>query len=238
MSPVTQDLIPSNAVAIVAGQPCTDSLMVAKIFGKRHDHVLRDISALDIPEDFRLPNFGETSRTVPGPNGGTRKVPMVSMTRDGFCLVAFGFTGPKAMQFKIAYIERFNAMEREIAAASAAASPAARSPALAAVLNQLEKVVEEQAVARAQQISRLLLTQVESASARYGIPVPLAAAVAADQAIHGSRATKPKLSADLLEACRLRVAKELVARTITASTNPASAKPAVLLVNPFTVPEE
>ena len=33
------------------------------------------------------------------------------MTRDGFTLLAMGFTGKKAMAFKIAYINRFNEME-------------------------------------------------------------------------------------------------------------------------------
>ncbi|MDO4200465.1 MAG: Rha family transcriptional regulator, partial [Clostridia bacterium] len=36
-------------------QAVTESLTVAKSFGKRHDHILRDISGLK--ED--VPNFGE-----------------------------------------------------------------------------------------------------------------------------------------------------------------------------------
>lgn len=37
---------------------------------------------------------------------------MYYLTRDGFTLLAMGFTGKKALQFKIAYIEAFNKMER------------------------------------------------------------------------------------------------------------------------------
>ena len=37
--------------------------------------------------------------------------PEYIMTKDGFTLLSMGFTGKKAMEFKIAYIERFNAME-------------------------------------------------------------------------------------------------------------------------------
>jgi len=33
------------------------------------------------------------------------------MTRDGFTLLAMGFTGAKALKFKIRYIKAFNAME-------------------------------------------------------------------------------------------------------------------------------
>lgn len=36
------------------------------------------------------------------------------MNRDGFTLLAMGFTGEKAMQFKLQYIEAFNAMERRL----------------------------------------------------------------------------------------------------------------------------
>jgi hypothetical protein len=36
------------------------------------------------------------------------------MTRDGFSLLAMGFTGKKALQFKLAYIKQFNAMEAEL----------------------------------------------------------------------------------------------------------------------------
>ena len=39
---------------------------------------------------------------------------MFVMNRDGFTLLAMGFTGKKAMQFKLAYIEAFNKMEEEI----------------------------------------------------------------------------------------------------------------------------
>lgn len=38
--------------------------------------------------------------------------PMYLMTRDGFTLLAMGYTGAKAMKFKLAYIKQFNAMEK------------------------------------------------------------------------------------------------------------------------------
>ena len=36
------------------------------------------------------------------------------MDRDGFTLLAMGFSGKKALQFKLRYIEQFNAMEAEL----------------------------------------------------------------------------------------------------------------------------
>lgn len=85
---------------------CT-SLDVAETFGKRHDHVLRDIKELGCSDEFRLPNFGESSYI----NSQGKKQPMVYMTRDGFTLLVMGYTGELAMKFKEAYIKQFNAME-------------------------------------------------------------------------------------------------------------------------------
>ncbi|EAH6271419.1 Rha family transcriptional regulator [Campylobacter coli] len=100
---------------------CT-SLDVAKVFGKRHDHVLRDIE--NILNDLReigtsqdLLNFGETYRNTEirgfgKVKGKTRKDRCYNLTRDGFSLLAMGFTGKKALQFKIAFINAFNEMEK------------------------------------------------------------------------------------------------------------------------------
>lgn len=88
---------------------CT-SLDVAETFGKRHDHVLRDIQELGCSPEFRLPNFGETYYE----DSRGRKQRMVVMTRDGFTILAMGYTGELAMKFKEAYIAQFNAMEAEI----------------------------------------------------------------------------------------------------------------------------
>ena len=43
-----------------------------------------------------------------------RTLPMYLMNRDGFTLLAFSFTGKKAMAFKVAYINRFNEMEKQL----------------------------------------------------------------------------------------------------------------------------
>ncbi len=88
-------------------RPAVTSLDVAETFGKRHDHVLRDVKELGCSEEFRLPNFGETYYL----DAQGRKQRMVVMTRDGFTLLAMGYTGDLAMKFKEAYIRQFNAME-------------------------------------------------------------------------------------------------------------------------------
>ena len=109
------------------GEPRAKSTQVAEVFGKRHTDVLREIRKImtNCPESFRERNFTSTFIDVPGPNGAMRKSPCYLMNRDGFSLLAMGFTGPKALKFKLAYIAAFNGMEAwlaDIRAAEAARS--------------------------------------------------------------------------------------------------------------------
>lgn len=87
-----------------------NSLMVAKMFGKRHDNVLRDIQTLDCSKEFHLLNFEEISYK----DEYKRKQKAYAMTRDGFTFLVMGYRGKKAAQFKEAYIKRFNEMEKFI----------------------------------------------------------------------------------------------------------------------------
>ena len=91
--------------------PVVSSRRVADIFGKRHDHVLRDIkNVVD-----SLPKTGERDwennfiESVYKERG--KKYPEYLLTRDGFTLLAMGFNGKKAIEFKIAYINEFNKMK-------------------------------------------------------------------------------------------------------------------------------
>ena len=47
-------------------------------------------------------------------SGAIRKYAAYRPTRDGFMLLAMGFTGKKALQFKLAYIDEFNRMEEKL----------------------------------------------------------------------------------------------------------------------------
>jgi len=103
-----------NIVSVNDGKAVTDSLKVAQVFGKKHKDVLKAIRDLEIPEDLRRRNFAPSSFIQKMPNGGTKEVQSFTLARDGFTLLAFGFTSRKAMQFKIAYIEAFNRMEARL----------------------------------------------------------------------------------------------------------------------------
>lgn len=104
------DLSFANAVSVENGIPATTSIKVAEIFGKDHAKVLRDIRELKCSKEFAEANFGLGSYF----DSNQQERPMYAITRDGFSMLAFGFTGEKAMRFKEAYIEAFNAMEKAI----------------------------------------------------------------------------------------------------------------------------
>mgnify|MGYP004458942613 CR=1 FL=1 len=86
------------------------SLDVAETFEKEHRRVLQDIRDLKCSEEFRLHNFVQSNYV----NEQGHSQSMFIMTRDGFTLLAMGYTGEKAMQFKEAYIRQFNAMEKAL----------------------------------------------------------------------------------------------------------------------------
>ncbi|HHP1050410.1 Rha family transcriptional regulator [Bacillus thuringiensis] len=87
----------------------TDSLKVAEVFGKKHFHVKRDIENL-INQIGDTSNFGYIEYN----DDLNRKQTKVTMTKDGFTLLVMGFTGKKALEFKLKYISEFNRMEEHI----------------------------------------------------------------------------------------------------------------------------
>lgn len=97
-----------------SNQVLTNSLLVAEKFGKEHQHVLRDVRNLingGVSKIGDTPAFAEATYIHPQ-NG--QEYPMFIMNRDGFTLLAMGFTGEKALQFKLEYINAFNKMEETI----------------------------------------------------------------------------------------------------------------------------
>lgn len=99
-----------NLVIMKDKQAVTSSLQVAEVFKKEHKNILRDIDNLEID---RL-NFEHMFMTGNEPDSYGRDRKVIYMNRDGFTLLAMGFTGKKAMGFKLQYIEAFNKMEHQI----------------------------------------------------------------------------------------------------------------------------
>ena len=110
---------PAEAVtlSLINGQPCALSSDIAEHFNKQHRAVLLAIDNLakNLPAD-RLHNFVQTVVLRENPSGGAPiETRAFHLTRDGFTLLAMGFTGKRALQFKLAYIDAFNQMEASLA---------------------------------------------------------------------------------------------------------------------------
>jgi Rha family phage regulatory protein len=105
-------------ITSIDGIARTTSLILAAKFEKRHADVLRDISSLEIPDDFRKCNFALVMESMTYVNSRgekqtkqTSRVGYATITKDGFTLLCMGWTGKKAMKFKLDLIAQFNAME-------------------------------------------------------------------------------------------------------------------------------
>lgn len=100
----------NNLVIMKNHQAVTTSLQVAESFKKNHQHILEAIDNLTVENSTVKNMFMEDVYT----NSRGREYRQILMNRDGFTLLAMGFTGKKALQFKLKYIEAFNAMEEQI----------------------------------------------------------------------------------------------------------------------------
>lgn len=97
-------------LAVIDGVVRTDSRDVAALFEKNHRDVLRSIDNLIEQEpSLTLRNFAQGSFL--NPRGGEQEHRCFLMNRDGFALLVMGFTGAKALKWKLAYIDAFNRME-------------------------------------------------------------------------------------------------------------------------------
>lgn len=100
----------SDLVSQREGRAVTTSMVVAQVFGMRNADVNRAIRDL-ISARAKLRWLYESSTYI-DKQGKPR--PMYYISKDGFVLLAMGFTGRKALDFKIAYINAFNEMERRL----------------------------------------------------------------------------------------------------------------------------
>ena len=116
------------------GDPVASSRQIAESFEKRHDHVMRDIDT--IKKD--VPNFGEMFFETEAPDSYGRPQRTYLMNRDGFTLLAMGFTGKAALEWKLKYIAAFNAMEKQLAQRPQLSRAELMAQALIAAHDELE----------------------------------------------------------------------------------------------------
>lgn len=97
-------------IVIENDQPITTSRNVAENFEKNHRDILESIRNLAAENSATRNMFFETTYK----NTRGQEYPEFLMNRDGFTLLAMGFTGKKALEFKLAYIDQFNRMEQQL----------------------------------------------------------------------------------------------------------------------------
>lgn len=100
----------SELVMIRNNQVVVSSRQVAEAFKKRHSDTLRAVrrvinSAQNCVQWFRERSYKDDSG---------KKCCEYLITKDGFMLLVMGFSGEKAMQIKVAYINAFNEMEKQL----------------------------------------------------------------------------------------------------------------------------
>lgn len=136
----------SNLINITnqQGNLVVSSRDLARNFEKEHFNVVRDIEMLEGNEPLKSEGL---KYFVPGTyNHRGNEYKEYLLTRDGFTLLAMGFTGQKALQWKLKYIEAFNKMEQIVREESI---PTGLSPELQVLINmelkqrELETAVTE-----------------------------------------------------------------------------------------------
>lgn len=93
------------------GEPVASSRQIAESFEKNHRDVLRAVD--NLKEDVR--NFAQMFFETTVPDSYGREQRAYLMNRDGFTLLAMGFTGKAALEWKLKYIAAFNEMEKKLA---------------------------------------------------------------------------------------------------------------------------
>ena len=112
------------------GNPVTTSKLIAQKFERQHknvlqtiDDIIKDMQVLDNEHELTSqPMFQPTSsqyfyeylEDIQIGNGATRKERCFMVSRKGFELVVMHFKGQRALQFKLEFIEAFDAMQKEI----------------------------------------------------------------------------------------------------------------------------
>ncbi len=105
------------------GMPVISSRTVHKVFDKEHFHVLRDIRELIEKVERSEERTGAFNQSNSGlinfikstyRDNRNREYPECLLTKDGFTLLVMGYDDDNAMDFKLAYIRRYNEMEKYI----------------------------------------------------------------------------------------------------------------------------
>lgn len=103
----------NNLVIMHDKQAVTTSLVLAEVFEKQHKNVIQAIEAKIEPAENQARYKRMFYEGIYIDKKGEQRK-MYYLNRDGFTFIAMGFTGRKADEFKLKYIDAFNQMEEQI----------------------------------------------------------------------------------------------------------------------------
>lgn len=151
-------IVISNAFTVIEGRPVTSSRIVAEYFSKKHSDAVRAIDSIIAkkPELLASRNFAQWSEEVEIGSGAKRTVTGYWMDQKGFCILAMGFTGAKALEFKCAFYDEFERMKNELEA------PTTITPAE-------QRAIQREVAIRAHKTSSNYRTIYRAIKARYQI---------------------------------------------------------------------
>lgn len=122
-----------DIVKIKDGKPMTCSLMIAEVFGRDHKNVMAKIKENE--QFFNGLNF----KLVEYNDAKGEARPMYLLDRDFASFIIMGFTGKKAIEWKLKYIKMFNEMEKALLAQSGKTTPKNYKEALYLLIEQEEE---------------------------------------------------------------------------------------------------
>ncbi|WP_455717681.1 Rha family transcriptional regulator [Anaerosporobacter sp.] len=121
----------------VDGEVRVSSREIAERFGKRHTHVLDIIKGF--MSEMSTAEFSALFKKAEYKASNGKSNIEYQANRDGFSLLAMGFTGSEALQWKLKYIEAFNKMETTLKEQNAKALPTSYKEALLQLIEQVEE---------------------------------------------------------------------------------------------------
>lgn len=133
----------NQLVFIENGNVFTDSLIVAQMFSKTHDNVMRDIrkqieKLIEAGEgEWGVLNFEETHYIHPA---NRQAYPKFNLTEDAFAIVAMSYVTPEAMKMKVKFIQEFKRMREQLRSVPVLDSNTAIAIALRQTADVMEKL--------------------------------------------------------------------------------------------------
>ena len=140
------------------GKLMVSSRVVADRFEKQHKDVIRDIEK--VSSQTSAENCANLFIESTYLDSYKREQKQYLLTRDGFSLLAMGFTGAKALEWKLEFIEAFNKMEEELRKRN---QPQGKELLALAVL-EAQRTIEAQTALLEEQKPKVIFADAVSAS--------------------------------------------------------------------------